>query len=170
MANLSPRRELISNIGNLRGESCHRSYSLQKMDLSVLISNSRLAREWAIVKERSGQFIGACFYPYHSYFLPHSRFPYLLSLFSFFSSLFSVFLHCCLLCMSIAFYTACCDKIYHFYALNTFGLLWVSFQKCPLVYRLPNHHHYTMLVVSCLIPRQKQFLFCFLIPFALSSG
>ena len=168
MADSSPRRELISNIGNLRGESCHRSYSLQKMDLSVLISNSGLAREWVV---------------YWCMLLPlslifssslsvslFSLFPYLFSLFSFFSSLFSVFLHCCLLCMSIAFYTTCCDKIYHFYPLNTFGLLWVSFQKCPLVYRLPNHHHYTMLAVSCLIPRQKQFLFCFLIPFALSSG
>ena len=42
----------------------------------------------------------------------------------------------------MAFYAACRDKIYHFYPLTIFGLLWVSFQDYPLVYQVPNHYHY----------------------------
>ena len=87
-------------------------------------------------------------------------------------SLFVVPLCCCLLCTSMAFYTTCCDKIYHFYPLTTFGLLWVSFQDYPLVCHLPNHHHYTVLAVPCLIPEKSGFVLFFYFPwhFHLDKG
>ena len=40
LADLSPRREPISNVGNLKGKLCHRNCLLWKMGLSGLISNS----------------------------------------------------------------------------------------------------------------------------------
>ena len=36
--------------------------------------------------------------------------------------------------------------------------MWVSFPNHPLVYQLPSHHHYPVLVVPCSIPRQKSFV------------
>ena len=57
------------------------------------------------------------------------------------------------------FYTACHDKICHFYPLNTFSLLWVSFQDYPLVCQLPNHYHYTMLVCIRLVISAHVYLF-----------
>ena len=63
------------------------------------------------------------------------------------------------LCTFMTFYTACHDRICHFYSLTTFGLLWVSFQDCSLVCWLPSHHHYTVLAVPHLIPKQKWFCF-----------
>ena len=77
-----------------------------------------------------------------------------------FSSLFFIFLPF-LLCTSMAFYTTFRDKIYHFYHLTTFGLLWVSFQDCPLVCWLPSHHHYTVLAMSCLILDKSGFVLFF---------
>ena len=62
----------------------------------------------------------------------------------------------------MAFYTVYRDKIYHFYPSTAFGLLWASFQDCPLVCWMLNHYHYTLLATPCLIPRQKRFLFCLL--------
>ena len=114
--------------------------------------------------------LGFLVYYYYYYY-----YYYLLCFLCFlsFTSLFSVFslVHCCyLLCMTMAFYTACCDKIYHFYTSTTFGLLWVSFLDCPLVCWLPNHHHYPMLAEPRFIPRQKFFYFVFLLPLALLSG
>ena len=98
-------------------------------------------------------YIGACFYSYHSYFsfltLGFLVF-FIFFLFHCCSLSFSVFC-CSLLCTCMAFYTICHDKIYRFYPLTTFGLLWVSFQDYPLVCRLPNQHYYTVLVMSCLI-------------------
>ena len=64
----------------------------------------------------------------------------------------------------MAFYTVCRNRIYHFYPLTTFGMLWVSFQDCPMVYWLPNHRHYTVLAVPCLIPKQKWFCFVLYFP------
>ena len=58
--------------------------------------------------------------------------------------------------MPMAFYTVCRDKIYHFYPSTAFGLLWASFQDCPLVCWMLNHYHYTLLAAPCLIPRQKK--------------
>ena len=54
----------------------------------------------------------------------------LLLLFSFFSFWYSPFVIpcCCLLCTSMAFYTACCGTVYHFYPSTTLGLLCVFFQ------------------------------------------
>ena len=66
------------------------------------------------------------------------------------SSSFSVFI-------TMAFYTACRDRNYHFYPLIAFGSLWVSFQDYPLACRLPNHYHCTVLVAPRLIPRKKWF-------------
>jgi len=119
-----------------------------------------------------GSLLVHAFHSCHSNFLPHSPFPCFLCfscLFSFFSLFLLYFLCslvrcCCLLCMVMAFYIACRNKIYHFYHSTTFGLLWVSFPDCPLVCWLPSHHYYTTLAVPCLIPRQMQFLFCFLLP------
>ena len=95
-------------------------------------------------------------------------YSFFLSLFTPFSFFLSVFLYLLFivflflfppplfsLCTSIAFYTACHDRICHFYPSTAIGLLWVSFQDYPLVCRLPNNHHYTMLIVPRLIPRQK---------------
>ena len=53
------------------------------------------------------------------------------------------------------FYTICHEMIYHFYPSPAFGLLWASFQDCPLACQLPSHYHCTVLVAPCLIPRQK---------------
>jgi len=110
-----------------------------------------------------GSLLVHAFTPITHIFLPHSQFLCFLCFltcfpcFLSFSLLFPFPLCFCssLLCTSMAFYIACRDKIYHFYPLTTFGLLWVSFQDCPLVYRLPSHHHYTVLAVPCLIPKQK---------------
>jgi len=44
----------------------------------------------------------------------------------------------------MAFYTGCCDKIYHFYPLTAFGSLWASFQYYLLACRLPSHYHCTV--------------------------
>ena len=82
---------------------------------------------------------------------------------SFFVFLF-LFLFLFLLCITMAFYTVCRNRIYHFYPLTTFGMLWVSFQDCPMVYWLPNHRHYTVLAVPCLIPKQKWFCFVLYFP------
>ena len=60
---------------------------------------------------------------------------------------------------TIAFNNACWDKISHFYLSTTFGSLWASFQDCSLACWLPRHHHYIMLAVPCLIPKQKWFCF-----------
>ena len=40
LVDLSPRREPISNVGNLTGKFCHRNCLLWKMGLSGLISKS----------------------------------------------------------------------------------------------------------------------------------
>ena len=91
------------------------------------------------------------------------------ALFSFFLSVFSIslvyrfslpfFFSYFPLCTFTTFYTACHYRICHFYPLTTFGLLWVSFQDCSLVCWLPSHHHYTVLAVPHLIPKQKWFCF-----------
>ena len=51
------------------------------------------------------------------------------------------------------------------FTIFTPQLLWAccvcSFKITTLVYRLPNHHHYSVLAVSHFIPRQKWFLFLF---------
>ena len=99
-------------MGNLTGESWHRTYPFLKMDLSGLISNSQLVRKQAIKRERSEQPIGAS--------QVFSIFLCLSSLFSYVSYV-SVFL-CFLLFLIVVvyyarlrpFYTACRDKIYHF--------------------------------------------------------
>ena len=72
-----------------------------------------------------------------------------------------------LLFTTMAFYTACCDRIYRVYPLTAFGSLWVSFQDYPLACRLPNHYHYTVLAAPHLIPKQKWF--CFVSYFSLFS-
>ena len=75
------------------------------MGLSVLISDSWFAREWAIKRERSGWPFGACSCSHHSYFSSFllvslfSLFPYLLFSFSFLSLsilslLFRVVVYC----------------------------------------------------------------------------
>ena len=53
LANLSLRRKPISNVGNLIRRFYRRNCLLWKMGVSGLISNSELAREWAIERERS---------------------------------------------------------------------------------------------------------------------
>ena len=59
--------------------------------------------------------------------------------------------------MTMAFYTACHDRIYHFYPSTAFGSLWASFQDYLLTCRLPSHYHYTVLAAPRLIPKQKWF-------------
>ena len=84
-----------------------------------------------------------------------------------FSVCYSPLFHCACLwpfILSMAFYTACRDKIFHFYPLTAFSLLWVSFQDYPLVCWLPNHHHYTVLAVPRLIPKPKWFCFFSYLP------
>ena len=83
---------------------------------------------------------------------------------------FSLFV-CCFpspfsLCIPMAFYTACCDKIYHFYPLTTFDPLWMSFQDCPSGLPLPLH------CVGCTTPHSwtKRFWFCLLPLLILPSG
>ena len=107
------------------------------------------------------------FCSYQSYFFITFCFLYSLSLlcFLFLSLCFSLSLVYCSpfspfsLCMSMAFYIACRDRICHFYPLTAFGLLWATFQDCPPVYWLPSYHHYTVLAVAHLIPRQMWFCF-----------
>ena len=157
------KREPISNVGNLRRESYCRSYSFWKMDLSGLILDSWLVREWVIERKRSGLPIGACFYSFHSYF------PSLVLVFCFSLFFLLVFLcfpspsflcRCyCLLYTSMAF--ACHDRIYHFYPLIAFGLLWVSFSDCPLFCQLSNHHYYNVLAVPHLLPEKSGFVLFF---------
>ena len=115
------------------------------------------------------------FHSYHSYFLPHSRFPcfrfYLLCFLCFlsFTSLFFVFslVRCCyLLCTAIAFYTACRDKIYHFYSSTNFGLLWRVetahwFAGYPAITTTLCWLHHTS------FPNKSNFFFVFLLPMAL---
>ena len=55
----------------------------------------------------------------------------------------------------MAFYIVCRDKIYHFTPSTILGLLWVPFLDFPLVCWLSNHHHYTVLAMPNLIPKQK---------------
>ena len=97
-----------------------------------------------------------------------SLFSYLYFLFFFlfrcYSLSLSIVLCCSLLCTSMVFYTACRDKIYHFYPLIAFGLLCVSFLDCPLAFWLPSHHYYTMLAMPCPTLRQKLFCFVFYFP------
>ena len=95
-ADTSPKREAISNVGNLKGSSCRRSYTLWKNDLDGLISNSQFVRERAIERERNWQPIDACFCSYHSCFFP----PFWISVFFFlfffvYSIFFSFFLSLC---------------------------------------------------------------------------
>ena len=148
----------ISNVGNLWGKSCYRSYSLWKMELSDLISNSWLVREWV---------------PYWCMLL-------LLSLVFFFLTLnFLVFLLFFLFpllflfsrCQSVVlpshyahlwpFYTVFHDRIYHFYPFNYFWPIVGVFPRHLLVCWLPNHHHYTVLAMPLLILRKKWFCFVF---------
>ena len=60
---------------------------------------------------------------FYVFFLSFPHFLYFLS-FSFLLPFFSSSLVPILLCTSMAFYTACRDKICHFYPITTFGLLW----------------------------------------------
>ena len=159
------KKGTISNVGNLRGGSCCISYSLWKTDINGLISDSWLVREWAIERERKvDSLLMHAFTPITHIFLHYSSFSIFLSFSCSFFFLFlpfsSPFFPPILPCMSMAFYTAYCDRICHFYPLTTFGLLWVSFQDYPLVCWLPNHH-YTVLVVPRYIFRQKWFCFVF---------
>ena len=62
------------------------------------------------------------------------------------------------------FYTAYCDKIYHFYPSTTFGLLWVPFLDYPLVCWLLSHHHYSVLAAPRFILRKSSFFFVFCFP------
>ena len=109
---------------------------------------------------------------FFSFFFVYVMFSFFLSIFLYLLFIIFLFLFSSpfLLCTSMAFYTACRDKICHFYHSTAFGLLWVSFQNCQLVCQLPSHHHYTILVMPSLIPWKKVVLFCLLLPLALPSG
>ena len=99
-------------------------------------------------------FVYSVFSSFHSIFL----FFFLFFFFSFFFLFLPSSSHCARLW---PFYIACSDMICHFYPLTAFGLLWVSFQDCPLVCQLSSHHHCTMLATPRLIFRQKWFCFVF---------
>ena len=101
--------------------------------------------------------------------ITHTFFHY--SWFSIFLSfLFSIYCCCCTVHVYGLFILPTVIRFITFTPLTLFGLLWVSFQDCPLVCRLLSHNLYTMLVVPHLIPRQKQFSFVFYSPLVFPSG
>ena len=109
------------------------------------------------VSSLSSGFLYSSFSFFFFYFFVCSTFfSFFLSLFFFFafvppsSPLFSLF-------TTMTLYTACRDRIYHFYPSTAFGSLWASFQDYLLTCRLPSHYHYIVLAAPRLIPKQKWF-------------
>ena len=155
--NTSPKRESLSNMGNLKEDSCHKDYTFWKKDLDGLDPNSWLLREW-VCKEGEKWIAYWCMPLFLSLMLFFDFCVFLFSLFlpysisiswhGYSSSPLSLFI-------TIAFYTICHGKIYNFYPSTAFGLLWAFFQDYPLACWLPDHYHYTMLAAPCLIPRQN---------------
>ena len=149
--NTSPKREPLSNMGNLKENSCHKDYTLWKKDLDGLNPNSWLLREW-VCKEGEKWIAYWCMPLFLSLML---FFNFCVFLFSLFLP-YSISISCCgyspfSLFTTMAFYTTYHGRIYHFYPSTAFGSLWASFQDYPLAYQLPSHYHYTVLATPHLI-------------------
>ena len=90
-AEADPRRESISNVGNLKKGSCHRSYTLGRNGLNGLSFDSQSSESGSIKRERRGGLLMHAYIP-TVYFL--SCFPSNLSSLSFVSIFVFVFVFC----------------------------------------------------------------------------
>ena len=151
-AEADPRRESISNVGNLKKGSCHRSYTLGRNGLNGLSFDSQSSESGSIKRERRGGLLMHASIP-TVYFL--SCFPSNLSSFSFVSIFVSIFvfvLFCFVFFFFLVFflvflcflllvffpsfffiivhgyplYTVCHCGIYPFCTSIVFGSLWAS--------------------------------------------
>ena len=87
-----PRRELISNMGNLKKGSCHRSYTLGRNGLNGLSFDSQSSESGSIKRERRGGLLMHVFIPTVYFLSPWFSFQYffLFSDFSVYSSIFII--------------------------------------------------------------------------------
>ena len=134
--------EPIPNVSNLKEGFCHISYALWKNDLNGLSFNPQSPKEWVYQDgEKKCSLLMYVSIPTAHVSLIFV-YPFLFSPFFFFVLPLLLFCSFCppLMFTATTFHTIYHGAICHFYPSTTFGFLWVSFQDCPLAFRLLNHY------------------------------
>ena len=164
------RRELITNMSNLKKGSCHRSYTLWRKGLNGLSFDSQSLERGSIKRERKDGLLMLVSIPIFTFFLWFSFQSFFLlshfSMNSFFIFLFFFYLPLLPPYFSWLspppFYTIYHCGIYHFCPSTAFSSLWVSLQAYPLACLLPSHYLYLECVGCTTLYSQKNLLILFL--------